>query len=67
MQCRSTIRKSWHATAVAAAGVLLVCLAVAGSALHAQVSSYGEKQMGATNDAPPSLLNGVGISQHLNS
>ena len=32
----------------------------------AQVSSYGDKQMGPTNDKPPAILNGVGIAQHLN-
>jgi protein SCO1/2 len=35
-------------------------------ALVAQVSGYGDKQMGPTNDKPPSILNGVGIAQHLN-
>jgi protein SCO1/2 len=32
----------------------------------AQVSSYGDKEMGPANDKPPSLLDGVGIAQHLN-
>jgi protein SCO1/2 len=32
----------------------------------AQVSSYGDKQMGPANDKPPSILNGVGIAQNLN-
>ncbi len=32
----------------------------------AQVSSYGDKEMGPTNDKPPTLLDGVGIAQHLN-
>jgi protein SCO1/2 len=63
MQGRITIRKKWHA---AAAGMLLVCLAVTSPALVAQVSRYDEKQMGPTNDQPPALLNGVGISQRLN-
>ena len=66
MQGRITIRKNWHATAVAAAGMLLVCLAMVSPALVAQVSRYDEKQMGPTNDQPPALLNGVGISQRLN-
>ncbi len=34
--------------------------------LTAQVSSYGDKQTGPANDKPPSILNGVGIAQHLN-
>ncbi len=66
MQVISTIRRKWHATAVAVAGMLLVCLALASPALVAQVSSYGDKQMGPTNDQPPTLLGGVGISQRLN-
>jgi protein SCO1/2 len=32
----------------------------------AQVSSYGEKEVGPVNDKPPSILSGVGIAQHLN-
>jgi len=64
MQHKSTIRNRWHATAMAAAGMLLVCLASATSA-DAQVSSYGEKEMGAANEKP-ALLDNVGISQHLN-
>jgi len=36
------------------------------SRLIAQVSSYGDKQMGAVNDKPPALLDGVGIAQRLN-
>ena len=33
----------------------------------AQVSSYGDKEMGPANDKPPAILNGVGIEQHLNT
>lgn len=50
----------------AKAGMLLAALAFASSALLAQVSSYGDKQVGATDDKPPTLLNGVGIEQRLN-
>jgi protein SCO1/2 len=32
----------------------------------AQVSSYGDKQLGPVNDKPPALLDGVGIAQRLN-
>jgi protein SCO1/2 len=35
--------------------------------LSAQVSSYGDKETGPTNDRPPTLLNGVGIDQRLNA
>lgn len=33
----------------------------------AQVSSYGDKKSGPTNDNTPSILSGVGIDQHLNT
>ena len=61
MQHKGTIRRSWHPTAIAAAGSLLLCLAAG-----AQVSSYADKQMGPVNDKPPALLDGVGIAQRLN-
>lgn len=64
MQSTGTIRRTWRAKAVAAAGGLLIC-AVATPALMAQVSSYGDKSMGSS-DKPPTLLDGVGIDQHLN-
>jgi protein SCO1/2 len=36
------------------------------SSVLAQVSSYGDKQMGPANDKPPAILNGVSIAQNLN-
>ncbi len=54
------MRQGWRGVAVAAALVLSPL------ALLAQVSSYGDKQMGPSNDKPPAILNGVGIAQHLN-
>lgn len=52
-------RRGWQlASAVAA-----LCLAASAAA---QVSGYGDKQVGTPNDQPPSVLNGVGIAQHLN-
>ena len=51
--------------AVATAGILALVAAVP-SVLWAQVSSYGDKQEGKTEDKPPSLLDGVRIDQHLN-
>jgi protein SCO1/2 len=64
MQSTGTIRKSWHAALVAAAAIVL---SLAAPLVAAQVSSYGDKQMGPANDKPPSILNGVGIEQHLNT
>jgi protein SCO1/2 len=64
MQWKCTIRKSWHAAVVAAAAIVL---SLAAPLVAAQVSSYGDKQMGPANDKPPSILNGVGIEQHLNT
>lgn len=43
-----------------------LCLAVLTPLLKAQVSSYGDKEMGPANDKPPTILNGVGIAQRLN-
>jgi protein SCO1/2 len=65
MQSGSTIRNHWRSIAVAAAGAIVLSLAA--PLLTAQVSSYGEKEAGPTNDRPPTLLNGVGIDQHLNT
>jgi protein SCO1 len=64
MQLRSTIRKSSWAAAMASVG--LIALSLAAPALVAQVSSYGNKQTGPSNDRPPSLLNTVKIDQRLN-
>jgi protein SCO1/2 len=54
-----------RSTAVAATVAIVLCFAA--PLLSAQVSSYGDKETGPTNDRPPSLLNGVGIDQHLNT
>jgi protein SCO1/2 len=37
------------------------------SPLSAQVSAYGDKAVGPTNDSTPTVLNGVGVDQHLNT
>jgi protein SCO1/2 len=50
---------------VAIAGAIL--LSLGSSLLTAQVSSYGDKATGPTNDKTPSVLSGVGIDQHLNT
>ncbi|MGD1106393.1 MAG: SCO family protein [Terracidiphilus sp.] len=65
MRSGRTIRRHWRSTAVAAAGAIV--LSFAAPLLTAQVSSYGDKETGPTNDRPPALLNGVGIDQHLNT
>lgn len=50
-------------SAAVVCGLLLGCSALA----HAQVSPTGEKQMGEpADDKLPSVLNGVGVEQHLN-
>jgi protein SCO1/2 len=50
---------------VATAGAIV--LSLGSSLLTAQVSSYGDKATGPTNDKTPSVLSGVGIDQHLNT
>ncbi len=59
----STIRRSRRVAM--AAGTIVFSLAA--PFLAAQVSSYGDKQAGPANDRPPSILNGVGVDQHLNT
>ncbi|HEX4286214.1 MAG TPA: SCO family protein [Terracidiphilus sp.] len=49
-----------HVAAALAAGLVAFS-----SYVQAQVSAYGDKQMGPSNEQP-SILNGVGIAQHLN-
>jgi len=66
MQGEGTMRKSRRRMAMATAGMIVLWASMLAPALVAQVSSYGDKQMGPTNDRPPSILDGVGIAQHLN-
>jgi protein SCO1/2 len=54
---------AWTPVALCAAGLSLFGLC---PEARAQVSGYGDKQVGPANDKPPSILNGVGIEQHLN-
>jgi len=63
MQRAGTIRMSWRNGALAAAAL---CASVLAPAALAQVSGYGEKQMGPVNDKPPAILSKVGIAQRLN-
>jgi protein SCO1/2 len=64
MQARATIRKLGQAILVAAA--LVLCLA--GWAASAQVSPYGDKQMGEpASDKLPPVLSKVSIVQKLNT
>src|SRR5215471_10428367 len=60
MQYSNTIRR----TVRLAAMVMIACGAFA-SSLVAQVSSYGDKQMGPAN-TKSQILDKVGIAQHLN-
>jgi len=64
MMYTGTIRRSWRSAGIATAGALVLALA---SPLFAQVSTYGDKAAGPENDRPPSVLNGVGVEQHLNT
>jgi protein SCO1/2 len=60
------MRESWRSAAKTSAVVSAFCVAVLAPSLMAQVSGYGDKQVGPVNDKPPSILNGVGIAQNLN-
>jgi protein SCO1/2 len=65
MRSKSTNR-SYRLTAGRAIAILAVVGCVVCVTLSAQVSSYGDKQVGPVNDKPPAILNGVGIAQNLN-
>jgi protein SCO1 len=62
MMYTGTIRRSWRSVVIAAAGALVLA-----PSLLAQVSAYGDKAVGPENDRPPSVLNGVGVEQRLNT
>src|SRR5580700_10407265 len=65
MRTESKIRGS---RTVRGALALAACLLLAGSAARAQVSSYGDKQMGEpASDQLPTVLNRVNIVQKLNT
>jgi protein SCO1/2 len=66
MRSEGKIRKGWQIAASRAAVVTAFCAAALVPNLLAQVSGYGDKQMGPVNDKPPAILNGVGIAQNLN-
>jgi len=59
------IRKAWYKASCTVLAVTLLS-AVPTPSLFAQVSAYGDKQVGPVNDKPPSILNGVAIAQNLN-
>ena len=65
MQGTVTIRGRRRHVVQAATGAIVLCMALMTPWLQAQVSSYSDKSVGQ-EDKPPSLLNGVGIAQHLN-
>jgi len=52
--------ENWRVGGVVAS--MLLCLASLAPSLLAQVSSYGEKQVGPRNDKPPDILNGVAVN-----
>jgi len=60
------MRRSWERAAMAAAAALVFATAACSPSLLAQVSGYGEKDSGTRSDKPPTLLDGVRISQKLN-
>ncbi|HUD14694.1 MAG TPA: SCO family protein [Terracidiphilus sp.] len=67
MQNEGTMRRRWLGTVKVAAFAAALCAALHAPSLMAQVSSYGDKETGPTNDKPPSILGGVGIAQNLNA
>jgi protein SCO1/2 len=64
MQDVGTIRKKLLTGALSAAAAIVLQLAPAAPAVMAQVSGYGDKQMGPANEKSR-ILDKVGIQQHL--
>jgi len=60
------MRRGWQGAARFLGLAAVLCPALVIPSLNAQVSGYGDKATGPTNDKPPTLLNGVGIAQRLN-
>jgi len=60
MQYSNTIRRT-----VRLIGISALVMSALATALPAQVSSYGDKQMGTANTKSP-ILEKVGIAQHMN-
>jgi protein SCO1/2 len=71
MHRAATIRSGWcemaRGVAKVAAFAAVLCAALPAASLLAQVSSYADKETGPANDKPPTILNGVGIAQNLNT
>jgi protein SCO1/2 len=66
MKQQGTIRKSWRSVGISTAGAIVLTL-MAVPPLTGQVSAYGDKSVGPTNDSTPTVLKGVGVEQHLNT
>jgi protein SCO1/2 len=62
-QAMQNAKCAGRAVLVSAAAIL----SLAAPILSAQVSSYGDKQEGQTNDQSPSILKGINVEQHLNT
>jgi protein SCO1/2 len=60
------MRGSWRGAVTVAAVAAAFCAMLPAASLMAQVSSYGDKEVGPVNDKPPAILKGVGIAQNLN-
>ena len=65
MQSAITIRANWRNAAQRAGRAIVCSAALLAPTASAQVSSYGDKETGPSNDQP-SILSGVGIAQRLN-
>ena len=66
MQWAVTIRSKRQGATRRALGTIGLCLAFLATSATAQVSSYGDKQVGPTDDNTPALLSKVSIAQRLN-
>ena len=64
MQYLGTIRKTLRTVAISAAAAIVLVAGVAAPIAMAQVTGYGDKQMGPANEKAK-ILDKVGIAQHL--
>ncbi len=65
MRSVDTIRSKWRTAALCVGAGIVLAPALISTPMSAQVSGYGDKQMGPANEKS-SLLSKVGIAQHLN-
>ncbi len=65
MHNKNNVCRSWR-YALNMTVMAAFCVTLGAPSMCAQVTGYGDKQMGSTSDKPPALLNQVVVAQNLN-